>query len=151
MLCLAVQISHAARALWRDFRQELDEDVDQGLQVDSPHAQRDGREGPAELPGEEGSDAAAAVSASASAGSGSVGLTGTGATAAAGGRGTAAAGVAEATEHAALVKASAYYYVTYHPDCQRQGAAAGAARLFSFPWLVADRLAQIKSWRGRHR
>ncbi len=56
-------------------------------------------------------------------------------------------------ERAALVRASAWYYVTYHPDCQREALGAGGAqargvRLFSFAWLVASRLAQIKWDRG---
>jgi hypothetical protein len=53
-------------------------------------------------------------------------------------------GSAASREHAALVRAAAWYYVTYHPECQREDPKEGSVRLFSFAWLVADRLARIK-------
>ena len=128
----ALQISHAVRSLHRSFREEFESD----LPGEGSWEEEEGEEG-------EGEGPAAGPSVSSRAGQSTSGR---------GGRAAAGGGpqpeAQEAREHAALVKASAWYYVTYHPDCQREG--RQGARLFSFAWVVADRLAQIKAARRAH-
>ncbi|MCO5586594.1 hypothetical protein L7F22_040535 [Adiantum nelumboides] len=45
-----------------------------------------------------------------------------------------------------LKRASAWYYVTYHPDCIPIDVDEKYGHLISFPWVVHDKLVFIKKW-----
>lgn len=125
MPSVAAQISNAVRSLWRSYRQEFEAE----LEGEQDGASLGGGPAPGGSTTEALSSAAAAASAAA--------MTG----------GPLREDDSAGHELATLVKASAWYYATYHPDCRREG----KVQLFSFAWLVADRLALIKQWRVEQR